>query len=111
VAPLPAPRAEPPLVQARRLADAGQLDQALALCAAEQVTAGPSAELFALLGLLHQARREPAEAADCYRKALYLDPDHGEALTHLMLLSEQEGDRDQAARLRRRLTRRGGRAT
>jgi chemotaxis protein methyltransferase WspC len=109
VAAPPAPRVAP-LEQARRLADAGQLDQALALCHAEQVTAGPSAELFALLGVLHQARREPATAVDCYRKALYLDPDHGEALTHLMLLSEQQGDRDQAARLRRRLHRHTGRS-
>jgi chemotaxis protein methyltransferase WspC len=102
---VPVPRLEAPLARARRLADAGLLDQALAVCRAQQATTGPSADLFSLMGLIHQARREAREAGDCYRKALYLDPEHAEALTHLMLLCEQQGDREQAARLRRRLGR------
>jgi chemotaxis protein methyltransferase WspC len=93
------------LTLARRLADAGRLDEALANCRAHLSAAGPSAALYSLLGAVHHARHERAEAADCFRKALYLDPGHAEALTHLMLLSEEDGDKAAADRLRRRLAR------
>jgi chemotaxis protein methyltransferase WspC len=94
-----------PLAEARTLADAGKLDEALASCRAHLGAAGPSAELYSLLGAIHHARHERAEAANCFRKALYLDPAHAGALTHLMLLSEEDGDTAAADRLRRRLAR------
>jgi chemotaxis protein methyltransferase WspC len=93
------------LVQARRHADAGELGQALAGCQAQLEQAGPSADLFSLMGVIHQARREEAEAVACFRKALYLEPNHDEALLHLMLLYQQKGDEAGAALLRRRLER------
>jgi chemotaxis protein methyltransferase WspC len=61
--------------------------------------------LYALQGVIHQARQEKEQALGCFRKALYLDPNHCEALTHLMLLCRQEGDDASAALLRRRLER------
>jgi chemotaxis protein methyltransferase WspC len=94
-----------PLTQARRLADAGKLDQALASCRALLAGTGPSADLYSLMGVTHQARHERAEAAQCFGRALYLDPGHAEALTHLLLLHEEAGDSAGAARLRRRLKR------
>jgi chemotaxis protein methyltransferase WspC len=47
----------------------------------------------------------PAEARRCFEKALYLQPDHTEALAHFMLLCQQAGDTVQVERLRRRLQR------
>jgi chemotaxis protein methyltransferase WspC len=87
------------------LADAGKLDEALASCRAHLAAAGPSADLYGLMGVIHQARHERAEAGQCFRKALYLDPGHADALTHLLLLSEEDGDAAAADRLRRRLRR------
>jgi chemotaxis protein methyltransferase WspC len=96
---------EEPLAQARRLADAGRLDEALAECQARLRQGRPSADLFGLLGVIQQARGESNAAADAFRKALYLDPDHGEALVHAMLLAVRRGDAGRAAALRDRLAR------
>jgi chemotaxis protein methyltransferase WspC len=98
------------LARAREQADGGRLDEALGTCRECLARAGPSASLYGLMGVLHQARRETDEAAACFQRALYLEPEHGDALTHLMLLCQERGDHQQAARLRRRLDRaaRGG---
>jgi len=93
------------LVQARQQADSGQIQQALATCQAHLQFAGPSAELFCLMGVLHQARQEKEEAAGRFRQALYLEPLHRESLMHLMLLCREFGDDAQATRLRHRLKR------
>jgi chemotaxis protein methyltransferase WspC len=93
------------LTQARRQADAGRLDDALATCQAHLTSCGPSPDLLGLMGVLHQARWETAEAKQCFQRALYLDPAHHESLTHLMLLCQEQGDHRQAERLRRRLKR------
>jgi chemotaxis protein methyltransferase WspC len=89
------------------LADAGRLDEALAACEAH-LASGPSADCFSLLGVIQQARGDRDAAAAAFRKALYLDPDHREALTHAMLQSDREGDTGRAAALRARLARTGG---
>jgi chemotaxis protein methyltransferase WspC len=93
------------LARARREADAGQLDQALESCRQGEARFGPSAEAYCLMGLVHQARQDRAAARASFRKALYLDPDHREALVHLMLLYQLQGEHAQAALLRRRLER------
>jgi chemotaxis protein methyltransferase WspC len=103
-------RSSPPvpvdlLAQARQHADAGRLDAALAICQVHLNRWGPSPDLFGLMGVLHQARQEKAEAAQCFQRALYLEPAHYESLTHLMLLCQEQGDHRQAERLRRRLER------
>jgi len=97
--------AEDLLAEARRRADQGELAEALAACRTHLDRAGPSAALYALLGAVHQARREPDEAVRCFQNALYLDPDHVEALAHLMLLCQERGDGARVALLRRRLER------
>ena len=96
---------ERPLDRARRLADAGRLDEALAQCQSHLKEAGPSADAYSLLGVLQQARGDVGAAAASFRKALYLAPEHREALTHAMLLSAQRGDAGQAAALRERMKR------
>jgi chemotaxis protein methyltransferase WspC len=93
------------LPRARRLADAGRLDEALAECQSHLRAAGASAEAYSLLGVIQQARGDTGAAAAAFRKALYLAPDHREALTHAMLLAAQRGDVGQAAALRERLKR------
>jgi chemotaxis protein methyltransferase WspC len=86
--PAPAPL---DLASARRLADDGELSEARKIC--EQHLDGiASAEAFYLLGLLRDAENDKKEAVDCYRRAVYLEPDHYEALTHLALITEQIGD-------------------
>jgi chemotaxis protein methyltransferase WspC len=94
------------LVEVRRLADRGHLDQAWEGCMALLERAEPSADVLALMGVIHLARQETDDAVTCFRKALYWQPDHPEALTHLMLRAQQAGDSAQAARLRERLQRR-----
>lgn len=91
--------------KARQEADAGMLDKALESCLAHLSVSEPSAEAFSLLGVIHQARKERKQAADCFRKALYLDPEHEEALLHLLLLYQESGDEAAAELLRRRLDR------
>ncbi|HVU88078.1 MAG TPA: CheR family methyltransferase [Pirellulales bacterium] len=101
------PAADDPLSAGRLHADAGRLDEAWAACQAQLTSAGPSAEVFTLLGIVEQARQNLAAARQCFEKALYLDPQHGDSLLHLMLLCQQQGAHDQANLLRGRLERVG----
>jgi chemotaxis protein methyltransferase WspC len=57
------------------------------------------------MGLVYQARQDRPRAMECFRRALYLEPEHREALVHLMLLCQVQGEHAQAALLRRRLER------
>jgi chemotaxis protein methyltransferase WspC len=100
-----APPAPDLLALARQQADRGELLEAITSCRAFLARKGPSAEAYSLLGVIHTARQEPEEAVRCLERALYLDPGHREALLHLMLLREQQGQLERAARLRRRLER------
>lgn len=93
--------AKPPasLAEARRLADAGELDAAHRLALQATQSAAPDPDAWYLLGLIADAQGHGAEARDHYRKAVYLDPAHYEALTHLAALLEVEGDGEGARRL------------
>ena len=93
------------LQRASRLADEGCLEEAEALCEKLIRERGSSAECFCLLGLIRQASHDEARAEESFNKALYLDPDHYEALIHLMLMLEYRGDTRQAEALRRRVER------
>ena len=92
------------LMTARELADAGKLDEAAALCEAHLKSNGPSAQGFYLLGLVRDAAGD-ANAIHCYRKALYLEPDHYETLLQLALLLEKNGEAEEARTLKRRAQR------
>jgi len=70
------------------------------------------AEVFCLLGVVHQARGDGDQAETCFHKALYLDPQHYQALVHLELLARQRGEESLALNYRRRagkIQREGGR--
>jgi chemotaxis protein methyltransferase WspC len=111
--PLDAPRrprpaaAEPPdaLAGISALADRGELEAATAACEALIASQGPSADACCMLGVLHDAAGRTPGARDAYRRAIYLDPGHQEALYHLAALLESEGDHAGAARLRQRAQR------
>jgi chemotaxis protein methyltransferase WspC len=92
---------------ARRLADAGRLDEARAACEGRLRADPADADALALLGVVHLAAERPAEAFDALRKALYLAPDHLEALAHMATLYERRGDAPRAAALRARFARLG----
>lgn len=90
------------LTAIRALADRGQLAEAAKLCTKHLQAHGPSAEAFYLLGLVHDADGRPNEAVEFYRKAIYLDPVHHEALVQLSLLRERLGDHAAAQALNER---------
>ena len=101
-----APGEAPWMELARQLADQGKLGEALQLCEQGLRESAPSAQAFYLLGLLHDAAGRPQRAGEHYRKALYLDPAHEEALVHLAALLKGEGDTGGAERLLERARRR-----
>ena len=88
--------------EALSLADRGLFDEAAALCRRYLQEQRPNADVYCLLGLIHEAAKRPGEAEECYLKALYLGPDHDETLIHLSLLYRQQGDGRRAALYRRR---------
>ena len=96
------------LEEAFRLANAGKLKEAAQLCETHLRQHGASAQAWYLLGLVRDAGND-ATSIDCYRKALYLEPNHYESLLQMALLSERNGDtarartfRSRAERLKRR---------
>ena len=101
---LDAPTAET-LIRARSLADRGEIEKALSLCRSYLEKDMPCAEVYYLMGLIHESCDRDTEAEECYRKSLYLDPDHLETLIHAGLMYERRHDHEKAALLKNRLTR------
>ncbi|KVN26703.1 methyltransferase [Burkholderia stagnalis] len=93
------------LDRARLLADTGRLDEAERIAHAFTLAHGPDADAFYLLGLIADARGLDADAQDFYRKTLYLQPNHYEALTHLAALRDAAGDAAGARQLMSRAQR------
>ncbi len=108
------PMAAPPVAAApgtqliaeiARLADAGRLAEAITLGEKAANARDASADLLALVGTTYDAMDEANRAEACYRRALYLEPSHADALLHLALLMERRGDAAAATRLRARARR------
>jgi chemotaxis protein methyltransferase WspC len=99
------PLAQVSLDTAHALANAGRLDEAAAAVDALVARDGPTAGAFYLFGLIADARGHGATARACYRKVLYLDPNHHEALAHLATLLALDGDERGAALLNARVHR------
>jgi chemotaxis protein methyltransferase WspC len=93
------------IARIQNLADANQFEQALALCQTYLDENAPTAEVCYIRGLIHDAKNERASAIEWYRKVVYLEPGHSEALLHLALLYEREGNPEAAAQLRQRAKR------
>lgn len=88
-----------------RIADQGKLEEAGRACEAYLREREPTADALLLFGLIRDAAGDSAEAARYYRKALYLEPHHPQALAHLALLLEKEGDAKGAKVMSERLRR------
>lgn len=95
----------PDLTHAEELADKGLLKEAAEICEASLREFGPSARAFHLLGLISDGAGDQAQAGEFYRRALYLEPEHYDALRHLALLKDQNGDRAAAQTLQSRARR------
>ncbi|WP_460416593.1 CheR family methyltransferase [Pseudomonas sp. microsymbiont 2] len=111
--PVPAPRpalqdSEAQLLAAiARHANAGDSEQARAGCERYLRQFAPKAQIFYWLGLLCDMQADAAQAITHYRKALYLEPQHPEALVHLAALLASQGDEAGARRLQERAARAG----
>ena len=93
------------LIRARSLADRGEMEEALSICRKYLEADPPCAEVYYLMGLIHESRERTGEAEECYLKALYLDPDHLETIIHARLMYERRHDHEKANLLKSRLTR------
>jgi len=93
------------LGNAQRFADEGRLPDAAKICEEYLRTHPRSAEAYFLLGTIDAALGDQPSAEQRYRRVLYLNPEHEEALVYLALLTEAHGDMVAAARLRDRARR------
>ncbi|MEN4917967.1 protein-glutamate O-methyltransferase CheR [Achromobacter spanius] len=101
----PGQASEASLRQIESLADQGRVRDAMAQCQAHIDLHGASAAVLHLQGLLLDAAGNARQAQAAYRKALYLDPTHREALLHLAALVASDGDHEGARRLQARAAR------
>ncbi|MCU7247572.1 CheR family methyltransferase [Pseudomonas koreensis] len=113
VTPLPAtskspdPDAATLLANIAALANEGKSAEARAACEQYLRSHEPVAQVFYWLGLLSDVAGSVLEAQGYYRKALYLEPQHPEALMHLAVLLQAQGDAAGARRLQERAARSG----
>ncbi|NWA03175.1 CheR family methyltransferase [Pseudomonas gingeri] len=89
------------------LANEGKSQEAREACETYLNQYAPVAQVFYWLGLLSDVAGSTLEAQGLYRKALYLEPQHPEALVHLAALLASQGDVAGARRLQDRAARSG----
>ncbi|MEM9161942.1 MAG: CheR family methyltransferase, partial [Cyanobacteria bacterium P01_F01_bin.4] len=99
------------LTTARAFADRGNFKIAASLCTAYLEQNPASADAYLLRGEIYQAEGQPVAAETCFQKAIYLEPDCYEALLHLCLIKEQQGNRAGASVIRDRIQRLSERAS
>jgi len=95
------------LAQIAAMANEGKSAEARAACEDYLRSHEPVAQVFYWLGLLSDVAGLSLEAQGFYRKALYLEPQHPEALMHLAALLQAQGDTAGARRLQERAARSG----
>lgn len=103
--PLPPIENSAKLGHIRLLADEGRLSEASALCKQYLSDHQDSPEAYYLLGVLNDATGDADRAEEMFRKAIYLDPHHHEALLHLSLHAERSGNKTASRNLKRRAQR------
>ncbi|WP_175624396.1 MULTISPECIES: CheR family methyltransferase [Oxalobacteraceae] len=112
-APQASPSVETPssdaiLARAMQCANQGELIEAARLCKEYMQQNGPNAAAHYLMGLISDARQDTNDAMQHYRKAIYLQPNHYEALTHLAALLAAQGDAAGARLMQQRAQRVAG---
>ena len=90
---------------ASQLGDSGQLHSSLQMCSEYLQKVPGSSEGYFLLGVLHDALGHTDLAVSSFKKVLYLEPNHLEALLCLALKQEARGDISGAELLRARARR------
>jgi chemotaxis protein methyltransferase WspC len=103
--PAPAPAPADPLAQARSQADQGDYRGAAAACQAALASDPNLAEAYFILGMVSECEQDRTAADAYWRRCVYLQPNHYEALCHLALLAGERGDAAQAAAFRQRAAR------
>jgi chemotaxis protein methyltransferase WspC len=98
------PKPQVDLREAYQLADAGRLAEAARVCEEFLRTRPDSAPAHYLLGLIRDGMADTS-AIECYRKALYLQPDHYDSLVQMAWHAEKHGKIDLAQTYRRRAER------
>ncbi len=93
------------LSEIQQLADAGRLREARTRGEALLARRSASAPLLFLLGVVAEASGDTTRAEELFRKTIYLDPTHTEALGHLATRAELNGDRRAAHTFRERAQR------
>ena len=101
----PAPISSLDLQTVKKLADDGRSAEAIALCNSYLARHPTSAAAHTLLGELYQAHQQNAQAERCFQRAIYLEPTSYEALVHLALLKENQGDTVGAKIIQQRIQR------
>ena len=102
----PAPAAPADLLaEARLLADRGQLREAGEKCHAHLARVPEAAEAYFMLGIINELAGKMDLADDYWRRCIYLQPDHYEALCHLALLAGRNGNHTAAVTLKARAAR------
>jgi len=87
------------------LADKGDLIEALKICNSYIKDNPESSRAYYLSGLVNNTQGDLVKANEHLRKAIYLDPENLEALIHLSLLARQNGNNDEADKLKLRAQR------
>jgi len=93
------------LDEIQTLADQGDLEQAEQRCTEFIATTPDSAQGYYLMGLIMLGQDDSRQAMDNFKKALYLDSKHYQALVHLAVLAEEAGEIKKAQNYRARAER------
>ncbi|OGT22323.1 MAG: hypothetical protein A2V90_00940 [Gammaproteobacteria bacterium RBG_16_57_12] len=96
---------EAKIAEITALADKGMLQEAEKLC--EQLLSANyvSAQLYYLMGNLANSSDNVLLSEEYFMRAIYLDPNHHDALMQLYTLSEIQGNKEKASMYRRRAER------
>jgi len=93
------------LQQAEDLANSAQYAQAEEICQQLIREDASQVKAFYLLGLIASGKQDSEAAESMFRKTIFLEPRHYEALSHLSLLLEKKGDPKNAELFRQRASR------
>jgi len=102
ISPKAVDRQENRLETAALLADAGKLEPSEKLCLTYISEHGPSAQAYFLLAMISNVRGKKREAAHLFRKTIYLEPNHYQALVCLSIMMDEEGNPSDAGKFRQR---------
>jgi chemotaxis protein methyltransferase WspC len=93
------------LDEIQALADRGALEAAMRLCVTYLQRNPLDAGGYCLQGIIALAQDEDEKAQGSFKRAIYLEPDHYQALAHLAVLADERGDIQAAANYRARMAR------